>query len=117
MNLSLLNSKTSILLHSAQYTLYMAPFETKITYLKNVFNIYENKDVHWGLGHRLAGTANNFHRVGKDPEIKVFFYILGQNQVENIPPPILQTQSEDLNFPWLQLLSLAILVITTKIKN
>ena len=88
MNLSLLNSKTSILLHSAQYTLYMAPFETKMTYLKNVFNIYENKDVHWGLGHRLAGTANNFHRVGKDPEIKVFFYILGPNQVENIPPPI-----------------------------
>ena len=67
---------------------WVAPFETKMTYLKNVFNIYENKDVHWGLGHRLAGTANNFHRVGKDPKIKVFFYILGSNQVEKLPPPI-----------------------------
>lgn len=67
---------------------WVAPFETKMTYLKNVFNIYENKDVNWGLGHRLAGTANNFHRVGKDPKIKVFFYILGSNQVEKLPPPI-----------------------------
>ena len=82
---------------------WVAPFETKMTYLKNVFNIYENKDVNWGLGHRLAGTANNFHRVGKDPKIKVFFLHLrlkpGRKTSPSYSPPCTSLEAHDGHWP------------------